>query len=81
MVNLAHVCLLAVSLAPGLLGESGQDSFCQIGREFSRLRLFAQGTVKIYLMKITDGLQNISKDCKLGSSREDVLKFSFTSFN
>lgn len=71
MEDLAHICLLAVSSAPGLLGESTQDSGCQAGKEFSRLRFFAQGTVKINLMKITDGFQNMSKDSKLGNSRED----------
>lgn len=69
MEDLAHICLLAVSSAPGL--NPTQDSGCQVGREFSRLRFFAQGTVKIYLMKITDGFQNISKDSNLGNSRED----------
>lgn len=81
MEDLAHICLLAVSSAPGLLDESAQDSGCQVGREFSRLRFFAQGTVNIYLMEITDGFQNMSKDSKLGNSREDVSKLSFTSLN
>lgn len=32
-------------------------------------------------MKITDGFQNMSKDSKLGNSREDMFKLSFTSLN
>lgn len=79
MASLAHICLLVVGSAPGLLRKSAQYSDCQVGRESSRLGLFALGTVKICLMKITNGFQNVSQDRMLGNSRH--VKFSFTSLN
>lgn len=79
-MNLPHVCLPAFSSAPGLLSES-THSGSQIGWEFLTLMLFARGTVKLYMLKSTDGFRNMTKDSKLGNSKEDIFILSCTSLN